>query len=165
MKKTNPTAIGLLLSGCLALSYTITVNADTGGKHGKEQGQAKDKKHQKAHSTQSRYNRNRGKTTLRFDDQHRRLIEDYFARGSADRNCPPGLAKKGTACMPPGQVRQWQLNRPLPRDLERYPLPPDLLNRLPYAPPGYEYVRSANDILMITTGTNLVVDALRGLVR
>lgn len=179
-----------VLIAYLAMGFTASVHAEKGGNHG--QSHAKHAKQDKAHVGQSRHyydgtsrgkkrtkaNRQNeshewqteifdgsGKTHFRFDDQNRRLVQEYFGASDPMGNCPPGLAKKGTACLPPGQARQWQMNQPLPINLERYPLPPDLLRRLPSAPNGYEYVRSSSDILMITTGTNMVVDALRGLIR
>jgi Ni/Co efflux regulator RcnB len=55
------------------------------------------------------------------------------------------------------------LGQPLPRDLRRYPLPYELRRQLGRAPAGHEYVRVAGDILLITIGAALVVDAIEDL--
>lgn len=44
-----------------------------------------------------------------------------------------------------------------------YPLPPSLLGQLTPAPAGYQYVRVANDILMLSIGTQLIVSAIANL--
>ncbi len=99
----------------------------------------------------------------RIADADRSLIQVYFGQQVAQGNCPPGLAKKGNGCQPPGQVRRWEVGRALPAGLG-YPLPPDLLRRL--APPaGHTYMRVGTDILMIAAGTGMVVAGLQDLVR
>ena len=77
--------------------------------------------------------------------------------------CPPGLAKKHNGCMPPGQAKPWTLGRPLPRDVVYYDLPPSLVVRLGIPPSGHKYVRVAADILLITIGTSMVIDAIQDL--
>jgi len=57
------------------------------------------------------------------------------------------------------------MGRPLPRDVQYYPLPRDLMGRLPPPPAGHEYVRVAGDILMIAIGTSMVVDAIQDIGR
>jgi Ni/Co efflux regulator RcnB len=42
-------------------------------------------------------------------------------------------------------------------------LPPVLLGRLSPAPAGYQYVRVANDILLMAVGTRLIAGALADL--
>ena len=86
-------------------------------------------------------------------------VGQQFAQG----NCPPGLAKKNNGCQPPGQARQWAVGQRLPAGLG-YPLPPELLRRL--APPaGHTYMRVGTDILMIATGTGMVVSGLTNLLQ
>lgn len=102
---------------------------------------------------------------LRFSDGDRRFIHDYYGAQWQSGRCPPGLAKKHNGCLPPGQARQWRMGYALPADLRRYPLPPEVLIRLPIPPAGHEFVRVASDILLIAVGTGMVVDAIQDLGR
>ena len=106
-----------------------------------------------------------GGVEFRFGDDHRRIVNDYYAPDFRSGHCPPGLAKKHNGCQPPGQARKWAMGRPLPSDVRYYDLPPDLLLRLPPPPPNQRYVRVASDILLITVGSSMVIDALRDIGR
>lgn len=97
-----------------------------------------------------------------FSDSDRLAVRDYYG-GPMPRGCPPGLAKKGNGCMPPGQAKKWAMGRPLPRDVIFYDLPRELSLRLSVPPSGYKYVRVAGDILMIAVGTGLVAAAIEDL--
>jgi hypothetical protein len=97
-----------------------------------------------------------------FSDSDRMAVRDYYG-GPMPRGCPPGLAKKGNGCMPPGQAKKWAMGRPLPRDTIFYDLPRELSLRLSVPPSGYKYVRVAGDILMIAVGTGLVAAAIEDL--
>ena len=77
-----------------------------------------------------------------------------YSRG----HCPPGLAKKG--CIPPGQATKWRRGYPLAQDVIFYDLSPGIARRIGRPPAGYRYIRVAQDILMIATGTGIVVDAV-----
>ena len=107
----------------------------------------------------------RSMVELRFTDGDRRFIRDYYGAQMQAGQCPPGMAKKNNGCLPPGQARQWHVGQPLPADLRRYPLPADVLIRLPMPPAGHEFVRVASDILLITVGTGMVIDAVQDLGR
>jgi len=99
-----------------------------------------------------------------FIDRQRTIIRDYYVgEYQATGHCPPGLAKKNNGCMPPGQAKKWVIGRPLPRDVIFYDLPPAVLVNLGTPPPGYRFVRVASDILLITLGTGMVIDAINGL--
>jgi hypothetical protein len=76
------------------------------------------------------------------------------------KDCPPGLAKKAVPCVPPGQVRTWQIGERIPgttpwfelRDYDRYDLP---------APPdGSRYVRIDNDLVRVAIATGVIVEYL-----
>ena len=97
---------------------------------------------------------------LGFDGRQRTLVHDYYRDEFRGGHCPPGLAKKGNGCMPPGQAKKWRRGYPLPRDVVYYDLPPSLVVEIGVPPPGYKYVRVAADILMIAVGTGMVVDAI-----
>lgn len=94
----------------------------------------------------------------------RDLLRRYFGDAARSGRCPPGLAKKNNGCMPPGQAKKWSRGQRLPPDLTYYALPADLLARL-QPPAGAQYVRVAADILLIATGSGLVLDAVEDLMR
>ena len=97
---------------------------------------------------------------VNFGNNQRLIIRDYYnERGRAGR-CPPGLAKKHNGCMPPGQAKKWQMGRPLPRGMVYYDLPPRVLAQIGAPPAGHRYIRVAADILLISIGTSMVVDAI-----
>ena len=98
-----------------------------------------------------------------FEPMHQQAVRDIYGPAIAQGRCPPGLAKKGNGCLPPGQAKRWAIGQPLPSDLARYPIPPELQRRLGPPPAGYKYVRAASDILLIAIGTSMVVDAIEDL--
>ena len=89
----------------------------------------------------------------------------YHFQQHAKGRCPPGLAKKNNGCMPPGQARKWALGQPLPGTVVVYPVPREVVIRIGIAPPGYKYLRVANDILLIAIGSQMVIDAVQDLIR
>lgn len=95
-------------------------------------------------------------------DPDRREIRGYYGEQFRGGHCPPGLAKKGNGCMPPGQARKWQIGRPLPRDVVFHALPRELELRL-NVPAGGRYVRAGADILLLAIGTGMVLDAIENL--
>jgi len=100
---------------------------------------------------------------LRFGDSQRTIIREFYSREVSAGRCPPGLAKKGNGCMPPGQAKKWARGRPLPRDVRYYDLPPSVVVELGVPPAGHRFVRVASDILLIAIGTGMVVDAIEDL--
>lgn len=102
---------------------------------------------------------------LRFSDDSRRIIYDYYGTQAGRGHCPPGLAKKQNGCQPPGHAKQWQRGYPLPGDLRIHDLPREILLRLPPPPARHRYVQVAGDILMIAVGTQMVVDAVEDILR
>ena len=99
-----------------------------------------------------------------ISDRDRNEVYSYYRTQYAAGHCPPGLAKKNNGCMPPGQAKKvWAMNQPLPGGVVYEVLPRDLLGRLSPAPSGYQYVRVANDVLMMAVGTRLIVGALADL--
>ncbi|HDI59558.1 MAG TPA: hypothetical protein ENF48_04235 [Desulfobacteraceae bacterium] len=100
-----------------------------------------------------------------FANRDRSPIDRYYANQFRRGHCPPGLAKKGNGCMPPGQAKKWKLYHPLPRDVIFYDLPREVLVHLGPPPSGHRFVRVAGDILLIAVGTGMVVDAIEDLGR
>ena len=102
--------------------------------------------------------------SISISDRDRNEVYAYYRGQYAAGNCPPGLAKKNNGCMPPGQAKKaWTMNQPLPAGVLYEVLPRDLLGRLSPAPSGYQYVRVANDVLMMAVGTRMIVGALADL--
>lgn len=100
-----------------------------------------------------------------FADRHRSIVRGYYDGIQRSGHCPPGLAKKRNGCMPPGQAKKWQRGRALPRDVVFYDIPSHLVVELGQPPAGHRYVRVAADILLITIGTGIVIDAIEDLGR
>ena len=100
-----------------------------------------------------------------FGPQQQRAAQDYYGAQARSGKCPPGLAKKHNGCLPPGQAKKWQKGYALPRDVQYYPVPNELVVRMGVPPAGYKYVRVAGDILLVAVGTMMVVDAIEDLMR
>lgn len=98
-----------------------------------------------------------------FNGPKRAKINAYYARQFKKGRCPPGLAKKHDGCLPPGQARQWHVGQPLPVSVTAYPVPAVVIRILGTPPLGYRYVRVADNLLLMATGTRMVVDAIRDL--
>ena len=115
----------------LALS-PLGALAEKGGKHNKDKGNNGHDSRDNGGSSVS--------VEFRFGDSDRRAVQEYYQSPARGKGCPPGLAKKGNGCMPPGQARKWARGRPLPHDLVVYDLPRDLRYRLPPPPAGHRAV-------------------------
>jgi Ni/Co efflux regulator RcnB len=156
---------GLLIAGPVHADKPSWGGGNQGGKE-----RQKDKHESFERSRNQRPDRNwrAGDSVNRngyFLDRHRTVIHDYYVQRYRAGHCPPGLVKKGNSCMPRGQVKKWRIGRPLPREVIFHDLPPALVWSLNPAPAGHRYVRVAADILLITIGTGMVVDAIQDLGR
>lgn len=100
-----------------------------------------------------------------FGERQRASVYEYYGQPARKPNCPPGLAKKGNGCQPPGQAKKWHMGQPLPRDVGYRPVEADIRVRLGNPPAGHEFVRVAGDILLIAVGTSMVIDAIEDLQR
>lgn len=100
-----------------------------------------------------------------FGSQQQRAAQDYYGAQARAGKCPPGLAKKNNGCLPPGQAKKWKKGMSLPRDVQYYPLPNELVVRMGIPPAGHKYIRVAGDILLVAVGTMVVVDAIEDLMR
>ena len=144
---------------------------DKGGKHGRgNKHEQRDEDHRDDGRYDSRYDRHHDRRyderrddvsiQLYFGNNDRRIINEYYAPEFRSGHCPPGLAKKGNGCMPPGQAKKWRKGHALPQGIAYYDLPPDLIYRMPPPPPRHRYVRVGPDILLLSTGSGIVVDAI-----
>lgn len=94
-----------------------------------------------------------------FDDRHREHARRYYAEHYRT-GCPPGLAKKGNGCMPPGQARKWRVGEQVPRGVVVYEVPRPILVQLPPAPRGYRYERIGADIVLVRINGHIIVDIM-----
>lgn len=164
-----------LIAGLFAASTPVFAEKPDwagGGKHGNKHESRGDRDDRggwddrgKRDKRDDRYDDRRSGGQYRFNDDSRRLLIDYYGGQARAGHCPPGLAKKGNGCMPPGQAKKWRRGYALPADVRYYPLAPEILMRLPPPPPQHRYVQVAGDILMIAVGTSMVVDAVEDILR
>lgn len=152
--------IGLAVTGIfLALAVGGAYAEKPGSPGNSKHKEGKGNKIEKESSDRNREkNRQDASLAFSFGTDDRRIVTDYFGIRAKKGDCPPGLAKKGNGCQPPGQAKKWKKGSPL-RD-KYYDLPDELIIRLPVPPLNHRYVRVAGDILMIAIGTNMVVDAI-----
>ena len=123
-----------------------------------------EKKHQKHAEKAEKRERKEIAQGAYFNDQQRTYVREYYSTHyGPGRKCPPGLAKKGNACMPPGQVRTWVVGQPVPRNIVIYSVPQPVILQLPPAPYGYRYARIGGDIVLVQQQNNLIVDIIQGL--
>ncbi|MCQ8104342.1 RcnB family protein [Methylomonas sp. SURF-2] len=159
--------IVLLLAGVMTGAPAWAEKPDKAGGGKPQQKSHPQKRHEQYDQRERRQDADRGQAKQRemggFMEHQGAVIRDFYAHEFRAGKCPPGLAKKNNGCLPPGQIKRWEMGRPLPRDLVYYDLPASLIRQIGYPPTGYRYVRVANDILMITIGTGLVVDAIADL--
>jgi hypothetical protein len=103
--------------------------------------------------------------TVVFTSDERERARGFFVETYGRGKCPPGLAKKGAGCVPPGHARRrYAVGRPLPGGVVVQPLPAELSVRIGAAPTGYRYGIVDGDLVKLVVGTMLVVDAIEGLV-
>jgi Ni/Co efflux regulator RcnB len=166
MYKKIPTAARLAVLAFSALLASASAIADKGdkgdkgGKHGhghKHEQHVDDRRYDDRH-----YDDRRDDVSIQlyFGNNDRRIVNEYYAPEFRSGHCPPGLAKKGNGCMPPGQAKKWRKGYPLPPSVVYYELPPDLIYRMPPPPPRHRYVRVGSDILLLSIGSSIVVDAM-----
>lgn len=142
---------------------------DGGERRGARDGYDAERRGGDRHEGRSRDTRHRDGATIQlnayFGDQERRVMHDYYGEQFRRGHCPPGLAKKGNGCQPPGQAKKWRVGHTLPRDVVYYDLAPAVVVRIGLPPAGHRYVRVASDILLIAIGTGMVIDAIEDLGR
>jgi Ni/Co efflux regulator RcnB len=135
--------------------------------HGKGNGKDKqtekyDKKNQKDAEKAETRERKEIEQGKYFNDQQRTYVREYYTTNyGPGKKCPPGLAKKGNGCMPPGQVRSWVIGQPIPRNVTIYSVPRPVILQLPPAPYGYRYARIGGDIVLVQQQNNLIVDVIQ----
>jgi len=101
-------------------------------------------------------------------DRDRQVVYSYYRTEFANGRCPPGLAKKGNGCPPPGQAygqprNVWVVGQPLPPTVVYQPVPPVLVEQLEPVPSGYGYVQVDNDVLLMDMANRLIADVVNDL--
>jgi len=179
MIRTTPaTALRLRLLGCaLCLGLSVSL-AQAGKPEWAPEGKGKPEKHRHADDRQHRDERRGEEVHVvtggsgvsvqiqiggYFEEAHRRAAREFYEPRWRTGRCPPGLAKKGNGCRPPGQAKHWRRGEPLPSAIVYYPVPVSVQVRLGTPPPGHKFVRVAADILLIAVGTRMVIDAIEDL--
>jgi hypothetical protein len=95
-----------------------------------------------------------------FVPSDRAAVRAYWTE-TFGQDCPPGLAKKSKACLPPGHARKrYAIGTPLPTTVVIDPLPAALVKQLRPAPENHRYVVVDGDVLLLVTATRQVVDAI-----
>ena len=160
----------LLIAGILVLAPAFAAQPTwAGGGKGEKDEQKGNRENQKSEKGDGDKRSSRDASRVSrgeyFGDQHRVVVQNYYHEQFRTGRCPPGLAKKGNGCMPPGQAKKWSVGRPLPRDVIFYDVPQALVVQIGSPPAGYRYARVANDILLIMVGTGMVIDAIQDLGR
>jgi hypothetical protein len=95
-------------------------------------------------------------------DRDRAVVYQYYRTEYSAGRCPPGLAKKGNGCLPPGQANKqlWVIGQPLPPAVVYEPVPRAVVQQLAPVPPGYDYVRVDNDVLLMDMTNRMVADVV-----
>jgi hypothetical protein len=76
-------------------------------------------------------------------DRHRAAVRKYYAAHPAS-----------------GTGGNWKIGEPLPHGAPLAAVPKGLLASLPKVPPGHRYIELGGDVLLIATGSNMVVDGV-----
>ena len=99
-----------------------------------------------------------------FLPEERKIIYEYYHRGSPSKGLPPGLAKKGK--LPPGLQKHLDKNGKLPPGLQKRlePLPRDLEVRLPRLPDYWERVILQEHVVLIDRRTQRILDIIENVI-
>jgi Ni/Co efflux regulator RcnB len=165
---TRTATIGAVAGLALTLGMTGATKvqlawADPPG--GFEHGHGHDKDDEHSRDRDDRHGDDRHGHEHHFQDHDHVVMHEYFVREAHGGRCPPGLAKRGDDCVPPGHARRWAVGTRLPPDVVYYPVPPEVVVQLTPPPAGYHYVRVASDVLLVAAGTGMVAAALEDMSR
>jgi Ni/Co efflux regulator RcnB len=141
-------------------------HGDKAEKHAEKQAEKAEKQADKAEkhaAKRGKHDREDVRVGAYFNDRHREVARSYYHEHyGSGRNCPPGLAKKHNGCLPPGQAKKWAVGQPIPRGVTVYSVPQPVIVQLPPPPYGYRYARLGNDIVLVQSQNNLIVDIIQG---
>ena len=99
-----------------------------------------------------------------FLPEERKIIYEYYHRGSPSKGLPPGLAKKGK--LPPGLQKHVDKTGKLPPGLQKRlePLPRDLEARLPRLPEYWERVILQEHVVLVDRRTQRILDIIENVI-
>lgn len=163
--------LALIFAGMCSTSTTLAGKPEGSGnkKNPKHQQEAREDRQKgnrdSDHGKSYGKNGHNDQSSGHFNEQRQRFIHEYYSGQFRKGHCPPGLAKKGNRCIPYGHAKKWSKGRRLPREVIFYTLPPRILVELGPPPPRHRFVRVAQDILLISIGTGMVVDAFEDIGR
>jgi hypothetical protein len=156
MEKNALRAVSALCLSLACIALAPVAWADNGKGHGKGHG------HGHGHGNAPQMAA--APVRIVIGERDRSAVYSYYRSEFVGGHCPPGLAKKGNGCLPPGQAKRlWTLGAPLAAAVTYYSLPAPLVGLLTPAPAGYQYVRVDNDILLVATDTRVVGASLGSL--
>lgn len=138
--------------------YSFAKDNDSHGNSGKH----KSDKHQKKHDKKHDHEHEEIYQTY-FSNDRQVIVNNYYYTNRDAKHCPPGLAKKHNRCQPPGSAKQWRKGYSLPADVVYYDVPSALTVQLGRTPEGQKIVRVGTDLLLISIGTGMVIDAIQDL--
>ena len=78
-----------------------------------------------------------------FGDRHRLAVRDYYAQHPVR-----------------GATADWHIGEAVPSGVKFSPVPNDLLARLPALPPGHSYIQLGGEVVLIASGSKMVVDGI-----
>jgi hypothetical protein len=78
-----------------------------------------------------------------FGDKQRTAVRKYYESHPAS-----------------GAPAHWEIGQPVPNGVPLAPLPQGLLASLPAQPPGHRYVQLGGEVVLIATGSKMVVDGI-----
>lgn len=151
----------ILAASAAALTISMPVAAQGQGK-----GSAASTQQSQSAKGQAKANRDartnvRTRTDVRTDRrQDRDRFDDRSQNRTSVRDCPPGLAKKSPACIPPGQAKQlFNQGQRVPagyNDYSRYnQIPERYRSRVPYSQDA-RYIYRDDRVYMVNPTTRLV---------
>ncbi|HSV82287.1 MAG TPA: hypothetical protein VLK85_24100 [Ramlibacter sp.] len=93
--------------------------------------------------------------------RHRKAVQAWLARNQgAGKPCLAGWARHGSRCVAPSGTPAWRIGVAVPSGARLDHVPPGLLASLPPAPPGNAYALVSGDIVLMASGSRIVVDAV-----
>jgi hypothetical protein len=78
-----------------------------------------------------------------FADRHRAAVRKYYESHPV-----------------PGAAANWKIGEPVPGSVPLTPVPKGLLASLPQLPPGHRYIQLGGEVVLIASGSRMVVDGI-----
>ncbi len=160
--------IFILAASAATLAVSMPVAAESQGKGSSANAQQSQRANAQANSQRDTRTPTRVRTDVRSDRRDGVRTDRRVQSGPSARNCPPGLAKKSPACIPPGQAKLlFNQGQRLPvgyNDFSRYnQIPERYRSRVPYTQDA-RYIYRDDRVYMVDPTTRLVtriIDLIR----